>query len=612
MPGWLFTSLRDYRIEWLPRDLVAGLLLAAIAIPGQFATARLAGMPPETGLYAFAAGSIAFAAFGANRFMSVAADSTIAPIFAGGLASIAAAGPANYTELASLLAVLVGIVLVAAGLLRAGWLATLLSIPVTTGFLAGISVHIIVGELPTLLGLSEEQGHLLVRLALVVSRVGETNPSTLALGAGVLIVTVGTARFSTRVPGALIGLVGAGLAVALFDLGGRGVSLLGALPVPLPHLALPALPGVGEMGRMMQLALVVAMVCIMQTSAVAGTFPSDEGTPDDVGRDFAGVGAGSILAGMLGAFAVDSSPPSTAIVQESGGRSQIASLTAVAVMIALAVFAAALMAYVPQAALAAILVYIATRIFRVDEMIRIYRRGGREILLVAASAGLVVALPIESGMLLAIMLSFVHSLYVVARPHCVELARVPGSTVWWPPNGSGQGEHEVGVLVFAPAAPVNFTNVEHICTEMKLAVAAQCPPVKLLVIEANGIIDIDYTGNRGKTPGKQVQHASACGTAAAEIRHFLAVEPGLTRFRSVFARGFAPVTYTGSKLLTRAIAELRTRNIVIAMARLSDERAQAQARRTGLIGTIGPDHVFMSVEEAVRKLGPCAGRHAGA
>jgi SulP family sulfate permease len=214
--------------------------------------------------------------------------------------------------------------------------------------------------------------------------------------------------------------------------------------VALPPLALPALPGWEELSRMVQLALVVAMVCIMQTAAVASTFPSDEGKPDNVSRNFAGVGAGSILAGLIGAFAVDSSPPSTAIVREAGGRSQIASLTAVALMIALAVWAAGLTAYVPQAALSGILVYIAWRIFRVDEMIRIYRRGGLEILLVAACAGLVVALPIETGMLLAIMLSFVHSLYIIARPYCVDLARVPGTSVWWPPSASARGEHGLG------------------------------------------------------------------------------------------------------------------------------------------------------------------------
>src|SRR3984957_10071881 len=189
-PGWIFTSLRGYRMGWLPGDLVAGLMLAAIAIPGQLATARLAGMPAQTGLYAFAAGSFAFAAFGANRFMSVAADSTIAPIFAGGLASIAVACPAHYTEMATLLALLVGLVLVAVGLLRAGWLANLLSIPVTTGFLAGISIHIIVGELPIMLGVAGWHGNLPVRLVHTFGQLRDTNPYTLALGVGVLIVTI--------------------------------------------------------------------------------------------------------------------------------------------------------------------------------------------------------------------------------------------------------------------------------------------------------------------------------------------------------------------------------------------------------------------------------------
>src|SRR5258707_7415890 len=496
MLPWLFASLPGYRIGWLPGDLVAGLMLAAIAIPGQLATARLAGMPPETGLYAFAAGSLAFAAFGANRFMSVAADSTIAPIFAGGLASLAVAGTPHYAELVTLLALMVGAILVVVGLLRAGWLATLLSIPVTAGFLAGIAIHIMVGELPTLLGISEERGQLLPRLFHILGHLGEANPYTLALGAGVLIVTLGTARISAKVPGALIGLVGAGVAVALFHLESRGVSLLSPLHFELPRPGLPYLPDAREMARLLPLALLVAMVCIMQTSAVASTFPSEEDRPDDASRDFAGVGAGSILAGLTGSFPVDASPPSTAIVVESGGRSQVASITAVALMIVLFLLAAGLLAYLPHAALSGILFYIAVKIFRLDEIIRIYRRGGLEILPVAASCGLVVALPIETGMLLAIVLSFVHSLYFVVRPYCVEPARVPGTTVWWPPGRGEKREHEPAVLAFATAAPLTFTNAQYIRDKIMSALDAATAPVKLLVIADLAIIDIDYTASQ--------------------------------------------------------------------------------------------------------------------
>ena len=554
MQSRIFASLRGYRIEWLSRDLVAGLMLAAIAIPGQLATARLAGMPPETGIYAFAVGSMAYAILGANRFMSVGADSTIAPIFAGGLASIALASGHGHAQLTPLFALLVGVLLVAIGLLRAGWLATLLSVPVTTGFLAGIAVHIVVGELPTLLGVPDEKGHLLVRLVHFVGQVPHANPFSLALGAGVLCVTLVAARIGPRVPGALVGLAGAGIATAVFHLDARGVSLLGPLAVTLPHATVPAWPDMEAFGRMVQLALVVAMVCVMQTAAVASTFPSEEGKVEDVSRDFAAVGAGSVAAALIGSFPVNASPPRTAIVRESGGQSQVAALAAVALVIALAIAASGLTAYVPHAALAGILLYVAWRIFRVDEMREIQRRGGLEILLVAASAALVIALPIETGMLLAIVMSFVHSLYIVARPYCMELARVPGSTVWWPPLPDAPFEREEGVLVFAPGAPLNFTNCERICAEIRSAMARQRQTtVGLLVIEANGMIDIDYTG---------------------------------------------------SKVLRRAIAQWQGAGIVVAIARLAAGRAREQAERTGLVETIGPDRVFMSVEEAVRKLRP--------
>jgi MFS superfamily sulfate permease-like transporter len=261
------------------------------------------------------------------------------------------------------------------------------------------------------------------------------------------------------------------------------------------------------------------------------------------------------VAGLIGSFSVDASPPSTAIVVESGGHSQIASITAVALMIGLAVLAAGLIAYVPHAALSGILVYIALKIFRLGEMIRIYRRAGWEIMLVVASCGLVVALPIESGMLLAIVLSFVHSLYAVARPYCAELARVPGSTVWWPPGRDEKSEHVPGILVFAAAAPLTFTNAQYISDEIIAALAKAPVPVKLLVIEASGMIDIDYTG---------------------------------------------------SQILQQTISGLRSRSIEIAIARLSDKRAEAEANRTGLIAALGPERVFKSVEEAVRRIGPDA------
>lgn len=545
--AWLFVSLRGYELSWLTRDAIAGLMLVAIALPGQLATARLAGLPAETGLIAFAAGTLAFAAVGGNRYISVGADSTIAPIFAGVIAMMALGDPSHSLQLAGVLALMVGAILVTAGLLKAGWLADLLSIPVTTGFLAGISIHIIVGQLPGVLGVSAPEGHVLVRLADVLGKFGQTNPYTAIIGASVLAATIGAHRLGPKIPGALVALVAAGLATWQFDLVERHVETLGALSSIRPSISLPAV-GLRELVQLFPLALTVALVCMMQTAAVARSFPSTPGQAEDVSRDFVGVGAGSLVAGVTGAFAVDASPPSTAVVVEAGGRTQVAPLLAATAIVVLAAFAGAAAAYVPRAALDAVLIYIALRIFRVDDMIRIASRSSGEILLVAASIALVVMLPIEEGVGLSIALSLAHSTYLLARPLCARLERLPGTTIWWPPTSRHARETVRGVLVFAPAAPITFINAEYVRRQLDRAVT-ETPEVKLVVIEASGITLIDYTG---------------------------------------------------STVLIETIARLRSRGMDVAFARLEADRAAAEAQRSGLLEVLSADHLFHSVEEAVR------------
>lgn len=551
----LFASLRGFRLAWLPGDALAGLLLAAIALPEQLATARLAGLPPATGLIAFVAGTLGFAIFGSNRFLSCGADSTIAPIFAGGLAAIAAIAPAEYAGAAALLALLVGLILVLAAVLRAGWVADLLSGPVVTGLLAGIAVHIVVGQLAAILGVPDASGRLPTRFFQLLCQLPDTRPAALAVGLGVLAVTLLAERVAPRVPGALIGLILAVAAVAAFKLVPHGVAVLGQIPPVTLRPILPTVVSVGELEQLLPLALIVALVCMMQSAAVLRAYPSDPGGPRHVSRDFGGVGAGCLLAGLLGAFTVNASPPRTAVVAESGGHTQLAGVVAVVLAGALALFGGSLLAVIPQAALGGLLVSIALRIFRLREMARIARYGGSEILLVIASAALVILLPIETGMLAAIVLSLVHSFTIIARPLCTELLRVPGTTIWWPPSEAPTSTREPGVLVFALGAPLNFTNASYVCGRLAQAVAAAPTGPHLVVLEASGMIDIDYTGSRA---------------------------------------------------LQDAIGRLRASGSVVALARLSAARAQAQARRSGLIDAVGLGMVFRSVDEAVRALRPKA------
>lgn len=549
----LFPTLRGFSPAWLSGDLAAAVTLAAIAIPEQLATARLAGMPPVSGLAAFVAGTLGFALFGSNRFLSVGADSTIAPIMASALAAVALGGSAHYAALAGFLALMVGLMLVAAGLFRLGWIADLLSVPVTTGFLAGIAVHIVVGQLPSVLGFEVTHGVLVHEIAELARRLGETRLVTVAIGLGVLGAVLVSERVSARIPGALVGVAASGLAAWLFGLRARHVAMIGALPAELPRPMLE-MPTIADLAALVPAALALALVCIMQTAAVVQSFPSDSGGREDVSRDFAAVGAGSVLAVLGGAFAVNASPPRTAVVQQSGGRSQIAGLGAVAVVLGVAVLGADLFAFVPQAALSGVLLFVGLRIFRLRTMREIARKGGSEILLVVLSALLVMLLPVQEGITLAVVLSLIHGFYIVARPQCAVLARVPGTTVWADPAASGKaGETVPDVLVFAPEAPVYFCNARAVCDRLMAALTQAPAPCRLVVIDASGVIDVDYTG------------------AAA---------------------------------LAETIADLRARGVAVRVARLSEARAQDSAGRTGLLALLGAENLFLSVQQAIDAAGP--------
>ncbi len=550
--AWLFPSLRGYRRAWLASDVVAALTLAAIVIPEQLATARLVGLAPITGLLTFAAGTAAFAVLGANRFMSAGADSTIAPIMASALAASAAVGSAHYAELAHVMALMVGVLLLASGLARLGWVADLLSIPVTTGFLAGISLHIILGQLPDLLGVAPATGDMLHQAAHLLRLLPDAHPYPASIGIGVLVLSLAAERWSARIPGAFIGFVGAGVAVWTLDLARRGTSVVGALPLEPLHVSVSA-PGWQSIEQLFPASLIVALVCLMQTAAVVRSFPSHPGQEEEVSRDFAALGAGSLIAGLIGAFAVNSSPPRTAAVHVSGGRSQLSGLLAIALVAAVVILARRAFAVLPVSALSGVLIFIGLRIFRLSTMRRIYLKGGYEISLVAASAALVVLLPIQTGVTLSIVLSLTHSIYIVARPDCAVLSRVAGTTVWWKKPEDGPGEQQAGVLVFAPGAPVCFANAAYIRRALQSALAALPEPCRLLVIEANGVIDIDFTG---------------------------------------------------SQMLQEVIAELRARDVAVALARLESERAQRAAARTGLTELLGPGRIFRSVSEAIAACSP--------
>jgi MFS superfamily sulfate permease-like transporter len=378
-PWLVFRSFQGWHPTDFGADAVAGLTLAAIAIPEQMATARLAGFGHQIGFLALLAGAIGFAIFGDSRRMSIGADSTIAPIFAGALSALAAAGSDHYAAAAGALALAVGVILVLGGVFRLGFIADLLSMPVTTGFLAGIAGHILVSQAPATLGLEDTQGALIWRAYSLISRIGSANGWTLAIGLGVLALMILSEKISPRFPAALIGLAIAALAVITLGLEARGVETLGEVAGAPLRFSAPVV-SLDDLRLIAPLAVTITLVVMIQTAATTRAFSENPDGPD-VNRDLVGVGVANALAGVTGAFPVDASPPRTAVVAQTRGVSQLSGLVCAAVALGVLMFGARALAHVPRAALAGVLLFIGLRIVRVGAMIDVWRRSRAEFLL---------------------------------------------------------------------------------------------------------------------------------------------------------------------------------------------------------------------------------------
>ena len=544
--------MRGYQRAWLGADLVAGVTLLAIAVPEQLATARLAGMPPITGLYAFVAGSVAFALLGSNPLMSVGADSTIAPLFAVGIGHLAGIGSAHYIVLVGLLAVVVGVLVVLVGALRLGWISEFLSAPIVTGYLAGVAVIIVVDQLADLFGIPSASGTTLHRVADVVRHLGSTNGWTLAIGVAVFAIVLAAERLNRRVPGALIGLIVSTVVVAAAGLHARGVAILGTVAHGPPHVGLTDLSW-SSLGSVLPVAAVVALVVVSQSAATTSAFATQGGYEIDVGRDFVGIGAGSILSGLFGSFAVNASPARTAAVASTGGRTQAAGLGAAVAVVAL-VPAAVLLTDVPRATLAAVLIFVATSIFHAKDLLRIARYDIWEFALALVTLVVVALVGVEQGIAVAVVLAVLDRTRRSARPKNFVLGRIPDTTSWEPVENPNAAACVPGVVVFFFGASLYFANAGFFRLRVHALMAQAVPAPHLLVLDAVAMGDIDFTGTRA---------------------------------------------------LTEMLDNLARTHVTVAVARPTPS-AQLHLARSGLLDRIGRDHLFASVDEAVVALGPGA------
>jgi len=538
-----FPTLRGYRASWLGADALAGLTLVAVVLPGQMATARLAGMPAVTGLYAFVAGSLAYALLGTNRQLSVGADSTIAPVLATGVAAVAVGS--GYGVVMAFTAIGVGAALIAVGAFRLGWIAEFLSTPVITGVLAGIAVEIMVRQIPAVLGVADGATTTIGELRRVAGQVSHVNGWSVGIALGVLALIAAAQRIDHRLPGPLAGLVLSIAAVHALGLASRhGVAVLGAVPGGLPHVRLPYVSW-SQLRRLPGLVLTVTFVCIAQTAATVRA--SGAAGPTDFDRDLIGIGAGSVVAGLIGAFPVDASPPNTAIATASGTRSQLANIMAAILVLGVVLVATAPLADLPEAMLAATLVFIATKLFRVGELRTILRFDRLEFALATVTLLTVALVGIEQGVAVAVILSLADRTRRTARPQDAVLGREPGTDHWIPADIGRPTEQLPGILVYLVYAPLWYGNADYFRLRIRHLVDAASSPVRAVIVDANGISDIDYTGLQA---------------------------------------------------LRELTAELRQRGVSIEIARAS-HLVHHDLKRGALLAQLGAGHLFASVQDAV-------------
>ncbi|MEU3744130.1 sodium-independent anion transporter [Streptomyces venezuelae] len=483
--------LARYERSWLRGDLLAGVTVVAYLVPQVMAYATVAGLPPVAGLWAILPALVLYAVLGSSRLLSVGPESTTALMTATVVAPLAAGDPVRYAVLAAALAVAVGLLCLVACAARLGFLADLLSRPVLVGYLAGVALIMIVDQLPKVTGVSTTGSGFLPQLVSFAQNLPEAQPATIALAGTALVLLVALPLVLRAVPGPLV-VVGLGtVAVAAFGLDEHGIAVIGAVPTGLPH---PALPDFDELSRLMVPALGILLVGYTDVILTARAFA----TGDEVGRldanqELLALGAANLGAGVLSGFPVSSSASRTALADSTGARSQVYSLTAGAVVLAVLLFLSPLLSLTPVAVLGALVIYAAVKMIDLAGFRRLASFRRRELLLAVGCLCGVLSLDILYGVLVAVGLSVAELLTRVARPHDAVQGLVPGVAGMHDVDDYPEARTIPGLLVYRYDSPLFFANAENFRRRALAAVAEQPGPVHWFVLNTEANVEVDIT-----------------------------------------------------------------------------------------------------------------------
>jgi len=475
----------------LVEDVFAGITLAVLGIPEVMGYTKISGTPVVTGLYTMFLPMVAFAVLGASRHLVVAADSATAAILAATLVTIATPGSAAYVGLTGLVALVVAIMLVLAYVFRLGFLADFLSRSALIGLLTGIGVQVAVGELAGLFGLAKQGQGAVAQVASVIERLRDVQGATLALSLTVLVLIVGLKWLAPRVPGALIAVAGAIVASVAIDFQRHGISVIGEVPNGLPSLAWPPLRR-ADFYQVVATAASCFVVIIAQSGATARAYAIRYDEQVDENVDLIGLAGANLAASLTGTFVVNGSPTKTEMVDEAGGRSQVAHLATATVVLLVLLFLTRPLAFLPAAVLAAIVFMIGVKLVDAQGMRELFHVQRNEFFIALATAATVALVGVMQGIVVAVLLSLIDHVRHTYRPRTRLLTR--DSTGHWCAVHVKPGVYAApGIVVYRFEANLFYANASRFMSEVFALVSAPQALVKGIVLDASGIDDVDYS-----------------------------------------------------------------------------------------------------------------------
>jgi high affinity sulfate transporter 1 len=476
----------------IPLELIAGLTLAALAIPEVMGYTKISGTPVITGLYTILIPMALFALFGSSRHLVVGADSATAAILAAGLVGMAATGSDEYVALAAVLAFMAAGFLILARIIGLGFMADFLSRTVLIGFLTGVGIQVALGEISGMLGLKGGGHGTLQKIWNDIQQIEQVNYSALAIALSVLVVIIGSKKLSRKIPGALIAVVGA--ITASWALGlGTHVHVLGEVPSGLPHIGLPQVDWSWELiGKLVPISFAMFVVILAQSAATSRAYAARYNERFSENTDLVGLGLANIGAGLSGTFVVNGSPTKTQMVDSAGGRSQLSLLVTTVIVLLVLLFLTAPLAYMPEAVLSAIVFLVGVDLIDFKGMHSIFAQRRSEFWVALITTLMVVFVGVEQGILLAIALSLIDHTRRGYRPKNALL--MPGeSGVWKPQPVASQAQAEPGLMIYRFTHSMYYANSQQLIEEVtRLASTAQ-PPLRWFCMDGSAVDDVDYT-----------------------------------------------------------------------------------------------------------------------